>query len=201
MKIALVADGLLYVGANDDTVYALDIADGSERWRFRVGAGADYTFGPSPSYANGTVYLPSASSESDEGLYAVDALSGEEVWHFEPDEPGLFTPAIADGTAYVGGDGGDVYAIDVESGERRWKTRLSRAWSSPAVTGDSVFVQTSDGVLGCLVRENGEIRWEVETAASWCSPVIDGDLVYVGSSELWFEMGLYPLDREAGDQR
>jgi outer membrane protein assembly factor BamB len=197
----LVAHGLLYVGANDDHLYALDIADGSERWRFPVGTGAEYTLAPSPAYAGGAVYFASASSESGEGLYAVDAFTGEEVWHFEPDQPGLFTPAVADGVAYVGGDGGDVCAVDTGSGERRWKTTVSSAWSAPAVTGDSVFVQTMDGVLACLNRENGELRWEVETAASWSSPVIVGELAYIGSGGLWFEMGLYAVDRATGDQR
>ncbi len=134
-------------------------------------------------------------------MYAVDVLTGEEVWHFVPDEPGLFTPAIADGIAYLGGDGGDVYAVDIESGERRWKTTVSSAWSALAVTGDSIFVQTMDGILACLNRERGELQWQVETAASWSSPVIAGELAYIGSCGLWFETGLYALDRATGDQR
>lgn len=131
----------------------------------------------------------------------MDAFTGEKVWHFEPDQPGLFTPAVAVGVAYVGGDGGDVYAVDTGSGEQRWKTTVSSAWSAPTVTGESVFVQTMDGVLDCLERENGELRWEVETAATWCSPVIVGELAYVGTGGLWFEMGLYALNRATGDQR
>jgi hypothetical protein len=103
--------------------------------------------------------------------------------------------------AYLGGDGGDVYAVDIQSGERTWKTTVSSAWSAPAVTEDSAFVQTMDGVLACLNRESGEFQWQVEAAASWSSPVITGELAYVGSGGLWFEMGLYAFDGATGDQR
>jgi hypothetical protein len=147
------------------------------------------------------VYFGAAGSESDNGLYALDALSGDEVWHFEPDAPGLFTPAIGDDTLYVGGDGGDAHALDVATGEARWTSTVSSAWSTPAVADDAVFLQTIGGMLVCLDRESGDIRWEVTTPASWCSPVVAGDTVYVGSGGLWFEMGLYAFDTATGEQR
>jgi outer membrane protein assembly factor BamB len=197
----VVVDDLLYIGADDDQLYALDVADGAERWRFTVGEGASYTLGPSPAVADGAVFYANASSEAEKGLFALAAVTGDEVWHFEPEEPGLFTPAIVDDTLYVGGDGGDVYAIDVATGEERWKSTVSSAWSTPAVADDAVFVQTMAGSLACLDRETGDIRWEAATPASWCSPVIAGDTVYVGAEALWFEMGLYALDRATGEQR
>ena len=106
----------------------------------------------------------------------------------EPDTPGLYTPAVVEGVVYVGGDGGDVYALDAASGEERWKTTVGRTWSTPAVADGDVYVQTMDGVLACLDRESGDVRWHSSTPASWCSPVVAGDLVHVAADELWFEM-------------
>jgi hypothetical protein len=182
-------------------LYALDIADGVERWRFSVGEGASYTLGPSAAVRDGTVYFASASAESEQGLFALDAATGNEIWRFEPVKPGLFTPAVVDDTLYIGGEGGDVYAIDTASGEQRWKAVVSSAWSAPAVADDAVFVQTMADTLACLDRETGEVRWEVANPASWCAPVVAGDTVYVGADGLWFEMGLYAFDRATGEQR
>jgi outer membrane protein assembly factor BamB len=197
----LVIDGTLYIGANDDALYALDITDGRERWRFEVGEGSDYTWGPSPSFADGVIFFPCASAKGDTGLFAIDVASGEDVWQFEPDAPGLFTPAVVGGTLYLGGNGGDVYALDIAIGEARWKTTLSSIWSTPAVTSDLVIVQTMSGMLAGLDRASGEPRWSVETGASWSSPVVAGDTAYVVNNGLAFEAGLYAVNVRDGSLR
>lgn len=197
----LVVDDTLYIGANDDVLHALDITDGRERWRFAVGEGSDYTWGPSPSFADGVIFFPCASAKSDTGLFAIDAGSGEEIWRFEPDAPGLMSAAVVGDTLYLGGDGGDVYALDVATGEKRWQTALSSIWSTPAVTDDLVIAQTMGGMLVGLDRASGEQRWSIETGASWSSPVVAGDTAYVVNNGLAFEAGLYAVDVRDGSLR
>lgn len=59
----------------DGSVYALDVADGSLRWRFQTEAPVF----SSPAVAGGTLFIG-----SDDGfLYALDADSGELRWRFE----------------------------------------------------------------------------------------------------------------------
>jgi hypothetical protein len=61
-----VADGIVYVGSIDNSLYAVDAADGSEVWSFTAGNNI-YS---SPTVADGIVYVGSA----DNSLYAVDAV-------------------------------------------------------------------------------------------------------------------------------
>jgi len=55
----------VYIGSDDDAVYALDAGDGSEQWRFETGDSVR----SSPAVADGTVYVGS----SDSRVYALDA--------------------------------------------------------------------------------------------------------------------------------
>ena len=63
----LVVDDTPYIGANDDVLYALDIAVVGERWRFAVGEGSDYTWGPSPSFADDVIFFPLGQREERHG--------------------------------------------------------------------------------------------------------------------------------------
>jgi outer membrane protein assembly factor BamB len=119
----------------DDSVTALDIATGAERWRF-------FTEGPvrfAPVAWEGNVYFV-----SDDGcLYCVDAADGKLRWNFRGLPPGksdrkllgsgrlisLFParggPVLQDGVLYFGagiwsGYGVAVHALDARSGKVVW---------------------------------------------------------------------------------
>ena len=46
-------------------------------------------------------------------------------WKFHTDGQVISSPAIANGTVFVGSTDGNLYAVDLESGAQKWK--LSRA--------------------------------------------------------------------------
>jgi hypothetical protein len=58
-----VVDGTVYVGSNDNSVYALSAGDGTEQWSFDTGAGV----GSSSAVVDGTVYVGS----DDNSVYAI----------------------------------------------------------------------------------------------------------------------------------
>ena len=58
-----VVDGVVYVGSDDDHVYALDAASGQLRWRYQTGNDMD----SSPAVVDGVVYVGS----EDGYVYAV----------------------------------------------------------------------------------------------------------------------------------
>ena len=60
-----VVDGVVYVGSNDDYVYALDARSGELRWRYETGGDVD----SSPAVVDGVVYVGS----EDDYVYALDA--------------------------------------------------------------------------------------------------------------------------------
>jgi outer membrane protein assembly factor BamB len=67
----LVVEGLVFIGSNDFTLHAIDLATGIERWNAVVG----FQTVSSPSYKDGTVFFG-----TEGGVYAVDAASGHILW-------------------------------------------------------------------------------------------------------------------------
>lgn len=196
----VVDDTFVFIGADDDVLYALDRRDGSEQWRFAVGDGASYTMGPSPALSDGVVWFASSSESGKGELFAIDAGSGEEIWHFRPDAPGLHTPAVRDDVVYAGSDDGYVYAVDAASGDLIWQSEVGSINAAVAVTDDAVLAQTFNGMLAKLDRASGELQWHASTSGSWCAPVVAGDLVLVGSHDMG-KTGLHAIDFATGESR
>ncbi|MFC4438437.1 MULTISPECIES: outer membrane protein assembly factor BamB family protein [Natrialbaceae] len=80
------------------------------------------------------------------------------------------SPAIVDGTAYVGGYDGDMYALDVETGDIVWRTRSGdlentlAIGSSPVYYDGTLYViaeygSPSSGALWTLDAETGDPTW------------------------------------------
>ncbi|MEF8841292.1 MAG: PQQ-binding-like beta-propeller repeat protein [Haloarculaceae archaeon] len=74
------------------------------------------------------------------------------------------TPALANGTVYVGAYDGAMYAFDVGSGERRWRTGIGDAIGSSPVYFDGVCyiaVEYDDpsGSVAALDAGSGDVRW------------------------------------------
>ena len=57
------------------------------------------------------------------------------LWTFEGGDAFLSSAAIVGGVVYVGGENGELFAVDLASGKLRWKTKLGESIgeSSPAV--------------------------------------------------------------------
>ena len=74
----------------------------------------------------------------------------EAKWRFETDGPVGSSPAVVEGTVYIGSGGRGsedrhVYAIDTESGEKQWRFQTDGpVYSSPAVVEGTVYVGSTD---------------------------------------------------------
>ncbi len=66
-----VVDGVVYIGSNDDYLYALNADNGALIWKFGTG-GDVYS---SPTVADGVVYFGS----DDNSINAVDIATGSQV--------------------------------------------------------------------------------------------------------------------------
>ncbi|HVT39773.1 MAG TPA: PQQ-binding-like beta-propeller repeat protein [Gemmatimonadaceae bacterium] len=140
-----VADGIVFVGARDGFLYAVDAATGKLRWR------ADNKVSwvnASPAIADGVVY--SATSDGH-FVQAIDASSGNELWRAPTDVPAWSSPSIA-GTMLYGADwAGRIHALDRKTGKEAWFFRTGAAvFSSPAISGDLLVVGSTDGSVYAL---------------------------------------------------
>ena len=70
----VIANGKLYIGAEDGNLYAFDVAGRKLAWLYHAGAGIAST----PAVADGMVYALARNGR----LYAVDAETGVRRWDF-----------------------------------------------------------------------------------------------------------------------
>jgi polyvinyl alcohol dehydrogenase (cytochrome) len=170
-----VANGWLFVGSQNGTVYALDAKTGCIRWTFAAGGGVRtaLTIGPGIGNAPGVVYFADTAAT----VYALDAQTGRAIWSRKVEEHPLAritgTPALHDGRVYVpvssyeeaqGADPqygcctfrGSVSALDAASGAVIWKTFM--------ITDPLVRLGTNGA---------GVPLWGPSGAGIWSSPTID----------------------------
>ncbi|MFC7233121.1 PQQ-binding-like beta-propeller repeat protein [Saliphagus sp. GCM10025308] len=130
-----------------------------------------------------TVYL-----RADDGsVHAYEAADGSQLW--QTDDFGADrTPAVADGTVYVGGEA--LTAVDAENGEIRWRVELeySDGIRSPKVADGVVFV-VGDGVLYAFDASSGEEQWQFDPDDGELHespvPVDDGAVFVVDETRLY----------------
>jgi outer membrane protein assembly factor BamB/tRNA A-37 threonylcarbamoyl transferase component Bud32 len=185
----MVYNGVVYVGAYDNNLWALDAKAGSLIWRFPTEGG----IGSSPAYSGGMVYIGS----SDQRLHAVDARTGQRRWSFKTEGRIFTTPCVAVGLVFIGSDDGKLYALKPgpASAREAWSfSAMSPIRSSPVVSEDRLFFGTDGGEFICL-DVSGELRWRFQTRRRVMSTGMAREgIVYIGSDD-WH---VYALDVEQG---
>ena len=127
------------------------------------------------------------------------------AWEYKlPSRRGLeATPVIVDGTLYVSGIFGQVYALNAATGESVWTydPETDGQWGryaccdainrGVAVWNGRVYVGALDGYLHAIDAATGKRVWKVDTLPSrgpktpytlTAAPVVAGDLIIVGSA-------------------
>lgn len=179
-----VANGKVYFGSGDGSIYAVDAQSGVLQWKFST----QDVVHASPAVVDGVVYVGSW----DSNLYALDAETGQLKWSFKTGEDPVIhnqvgfqsSPAVVDGVVYVGCRDAHVYAVDAGTGKKKWDYPTSKSWviGTPAVRDGMVYVGTSDSsrFMG-LDAKNGRLRFNMDVKAyMFSSAALAGDLAYAG---------------------
>lgn len=178
-----VADGKVLFVTSLGYGHALSAADKSLFWK-RIVTGSPLQSGlaeeisPAVSPDGSVIYccLKNVSK-----VYAVYATYGGGKWSFSL--PGFSRPAAvgADGTVYVSGANGELFALDPADGSLRWSIdpgENAATDGSPAVGGDGAVYLLRGLSLCAIDSGSGELRWEYPLAAEGSgvgSPVLAGN--------------------------
>jgi outer membrane protein assembly factor BamB len=160
----VLVDGVLYVGSADGAVYALDPKTGERRWRFQTGESlSPATSGPQ------IITVPPGTSIADQmaaAMKAVEKQKGEGIRRVD------MTPAVENGTVFIGSGDRSFYAIDAATGEKKWSYVAGPGMASnnytsypiPAaiIENGTVYFVTDDG-LHALDVLTGKRKWMFET--------------------------------------
>jgi outer membrane protein assembly factor BamB len=200
-----VDNGSLFVGSDSGQLLALDASTGETRWEFMTQG----DIRARPTVDGDRVYV-----HSDDGhLYALEVSGGKELWRAETaptkrikhgEENSRYNyfssaAAVSENGIYVGGFDGCVVALDVASGDERWRFKAEDTVAgTPAVTDGRVFFGSFDGHIYAVDATTGDEIWRFDTGqAVTTEPLVRDGLVVIGSRNY----NVYALDAATGKPR
>jgi len=184
----LVYNGIVYVGAYDNNLYAVDAGAGKFLWKFPTQRGICSTACAWERFV--------AVGSEDGNLYALHAQSGQVQWTARTSGSIRSSPRILLDALFVGSDDQNVYAFDLRKGEQLWSYRTWGAVrSSASNVGGMILIGSDDGHVYAIESRRGEAQWKTRTGqAVVSSPVASEGLIFVGS----WDAHLYALDQRSG---
>jgi eukaryotic-like serine/threonine-protein kinase len=217
-----IVNGVVYVGSTDGNFYAIDAGTGALKWKFETKAWEV----SSPAVVGGVAYFLSY----DGNLYALDAANGQVKWKFatggekhyagthlhylqpavesmpDPWDFYLSSPTVSRGAVYFGSSDGNVYALNANSGELKWKFKTGDVvHSSPAIAEGTLYIGSWDTYLYALDATTGNEKWRFKTGDDpvahnhvgiQASPAVMDGVVYFGSRDSY----AYAVDAGTGKQ-
>ncbi len=156
-----VSDTTAYVAFNQ-SLYAVDLASGQEKWQFappEQDKGATF-YAPPALSDSGTLIIASYSGV----VYAVKADSGDIIWRrFLSSSRLVGGPAVAGDLVLVPSADRNLYALKLDSGADVWSFATGEPlWSEPLVLGDKVYLSGLDHKVYALDLASGRQLWSTE---------------------------------------
>ncbi len=155
VALPAIARGNLYVGAFDQTFYAIDLASGGVTRLFS----ADNWFWAGAVTDGDRLYAPNM----DGNVYAYDIAGNNVVWAYpnETAEPILSTPVIVEGQLVYASDTGVMTVLRASDGVREWDRRVGDTVRAPiAADGDIVYLHALDETVAAVDLRTKQLAWE-----------------------------------------
>ena len=168
----VIVDGVVYVGSADGAVYALDSKTGSTKWRFQTGEGL--SSGPL------VIVVPRGTDVGGQMGAAMSAVEKQRATGIRRVD---MTPAVENGTVFIGSGDHSFYAIDAATGRKKWSYLAGSGMASsnnvalevaaPILRNGTAYFATEEG-LHALDAATGARKWLFETLQE--IPVTDMNL-------------------------
>jgi outer membrane protein assembly factor BamB/Icc-related predicted phosphoesterase len=132
-------------------------------------------------------YFSKQAEKHDQGNDSINSsYPGVAVkWQIETGGIITNTAAVDNRRVIAGNELGEVYCLDLETGEILWRYKARNAvYSMPAIDREKVIFGSCDSSIYCLNVGNGRKIWEVKTGHSVMgTPAIEKGKVYIGGSD------------------
>jgi outer membrane protein assembly factor BamB len=193
-----ISDGLLFFGLpKARMVLAVRADTGTIAWETAMQLEPDSV----PAVAAGVVVL-SADDPNSNGVQvsAFDAASGQPRWKLDQMES-TSSISIADGIVFFGGGDRKAYAVELETGNKKWASPTRDKfdpWTMPSVAFGDVFLADRVGNVYRFDGDTGKRKWiftDTTGTMDQSFPVIAGRTLFIGSGAGW----LYALNTESGE--
>lgn len=155
---------LVFFGAEDGKLYALQAATGNIKWTYATSG----TINHQPAYAEGILLF----TNSEGRLYALDAQTGKWRWQYEREIPSGFTiqgyagVTVLGSTVFTGFADGTLAALRAYSGDVLWTKSLAGDKKqfvdvdvTPQIVDDFLVTASYASGIYAVSIENGTIKW------------------------------------------
>jgi outer membrane protein assembly factor BamB len=201
----VVADGLVYIGAEDNALHVLDAASGAPLWRYTAGG----QIGGNVAVGGGAVFF----TAEDGYFYAVDLATraprrpAVKIGYLEDS-----TPLVNESFVYIGSKKGFLNAFNANTGALAWQAPAGETSDDksfvknsaavnvpPAIDGDTIYAVASGDVATSVYAfsvADGSARWHYDAVDGGfpgheSRPIVsDGQLYYCGNGQTLFALGL-----------
>lgn len=185
-------DIVLFVESPSNVVTAVNLADGSVRWKERFANTAEPVYAP---VTDGELIYFNTTSQ----MFGLDPRNGTLRYVFDLAHVVSAGATVFEGDAIFGAVNGFVFSQRLSSGIVLWQYRMQGRITTPAtVIGSTVLVTDESGIVRVIRANNGQAIW---TARAFepvvASPVLDRVTVYVAS----MDRAMYGLSRADGSDR
>lgn len=172
----IIFDGTVYIGCLNGYLYALNLKDGSEKWKFKTELG----FYAAPAIRNGLIFI----GDSEGRFYCLDAAHGEIKWG--PFATGAEIDSGANfhhGRVLFGSQDANLYCLNAATGDLVWKFAIDdQIRCFPTVIGDRSFVAGCDAKFHIVDLNTGKEVAAIDIEApTGSAPAIRGDFAYFGT--------------------
>jgi outer membrane protein assembly factor BamB len=170
-----IVDGVVYLAGQDQILYALSLADGAEKWRFKSTA----PFKTSPAVHEGRIYV----GDLDGNFYCLGAAKGDLVWKYQCEQEISSSPGFAGKKIMFGCTDESLYCLD-DSGKKLWQFKVpgGPVLATPAVEKNLTFVSGCDSKLHMIDTDTGNGKAELDLEGqTGATPSLKGGFLYVGT--------------------
>ena len=186
-------DGSVFFAANGRVIggrseysylISLDAATGVENWRYRV----EEWINTSAVESGGNIYFGTYSG-GDDYLYSIDPRSGELSRRYRTGGGSYYTPAVADGKAYIVSGYGYIYSMDLSTGKKDWEylPKKGGVAGTPVLSDGNVYFRIYDREaeeflsVHALDAATGSFKWLYRPGKALMHPTAADGSVYVPS--------------------
>ncbi|GAB3781162.1 hypothetical protein GCM10028818_34710 [Spirosoma horti] len=166
-------DDVVYIGDANGSLLALDDSTGNVKWQVHD----SYTIHAGIATDNKHLFVPYDGPAS---LAAYSLKDGSKCWLFMPSTYISSSPSVANGLLYMSSEDGTFYAIDTQTGQPKWKTRLlASQLTVPTVVNDMIYIGGGK-TMYALDVSTGKQKWAFSAGGhvvkSACIQTQNGDV-------------------------